>query len=102
MLTLFFLITYKLFTDILFYGIIVGKWGILMKKFNLASQRIPCPRAKGYEIANAQGQAITMTDTARKMASLTSPSRKPVMRPVAIAMAITTGTKITLTWSTKR
>jgi hypothetical protein len=53
--------------------------------------------AAGVAKPNAHGHAITITDTALKMASLMSPIKSPVIRPVAIAMPITAGTKIALT-----
>jgi hypothetical protein len=62
----------------------------------------PAMMAAGVAKPNAHGHAMTITDTALKMASLTSPIRSPVTRPVAIATPITAGTKTALTWSTKR
>ena len=67
-----------------------------------AATPVPAMMAVGVASPSAQGQAITSTATALRMATSQSPAAKPQPSSVSSAMPNTTGTNTALTWSTSR
>ena len=67
-----------------------------------AATPVPAMMAVGVARPRAQGQEITSTATAFRVATLQSPAHRPQPRKVTAAIAITTGTNTALTRSTMR
>ncbi len=67
-----------------------------------AATPVPAMMAVGVARPSAQGQAMTSTATALRIAASQSPEARPQPSSVTSAIAITTGTKTSLTRSTSR